>query len=151
MLCKKRLQSNGPTAAEWELTARSWWGSAALLGAILRSFAGVEEPRRVGSYTRQWKGRRLLPLNRVTISAKRHQGECDGCPRHPYLQFSLAIRTMIPTLANNVDSDGAVARVGFIRYAKILQVFFNADHRVMLDSPIFGVIYKVQRHRRGKH
>jgi hypothetical protein len=71
--------------------------------------------------------------------------------RGTYLQFSLAIRTMIPTLANNVDSDGAVARVGFIRYAKILQVFFNADHRVMLDSPIFGVIYKVQRHRRGKH
>jgi hypothetical protein len=68
------------------------------------------------------------------------------CPRCTYLQFSLVTRTMIPTSADNVVPDGAVARVGFIRYVKIVQVFSNTDRRVVLESPIFGVIYKVQRH-----
>jgi hypothetical protein len=60
---------------------------------------------------------------------------------------SLPTRTMIPTSANTVDSHGAVGRVTFIRYTKIVRIFSNTDRRVMFDSPIFGVIYKVQRHR----
>jgi hypothetical protein len=45
-----------------------------------------------------------------------------------------------------VVPDGSAARVGFIRYVKIVQAFSNTDRRVVLESPIFGVIYKVQRH-----
>lgn len=84
---------------------------------------GYEEPRPAGSYTRQGKGRRLFPGNSVTISAKRLEEGSDGLPAGLRVQISLVTRTMIPTLANNVDSDGAVARVAFIRYMKIVQAF----------------------------
>jgi hypothetical protein len=49
-------------------------------GGLLRSFAGFEELRPVGSHTRQWKGRRVFPGKIETISGKSHEEECDELP-----------------------------------------------------------------------
>jgi hypothetical protein len=80
--------------------------------------------------------------NGIALSGKRHEEEGIGCQRRPYLQSSVGTRRLIPTSANNIDTDGAAARVGFICYAKIVQVLSNSDRRVMFDPPIFGVIYR---------
>jgi hypothetical protein len=49
--------------------------------------------------------------------------ECAGLHAVADAQFLLASRTVFPTSANNVDSDGGATRVGFIHHAKKVLVF----------------------------
>jgi hypothetical protein len=139
---------DGPSGAHCPASV----GVGSAVGAYIWLIYLLEGPRAGGSHTRQSTGaRRRLAGNGIGISGKRHEEDAPGCPRSPYLHVSLVTRTLTPTSANNVDSDGAVARVGFIRYAKMALVFSNSDRRVMFDSSRFGVIYKVQRHRCVAH
>jgi hypothetical protein len=59
-------------------------------------------------------GRRRIAGTVLVFQAKDVQKKMRLGSSSLYLQLFPATRTLIPASANNVDSDGAVARVGFI-------------------------------------